>query len=153
MKNYLRFLLFLVLFAGCVPQQHPLTKINREVNYYGFDFTEYAEEGFHITPEPYQGGYTPVGLLAIEIYPEAKYAVTGRTVDANGYPVTQYEWIVTKDKAQSAIDSLVSIGKTMGANAIVNFKYSSVTKNYSRLTNPTFLEGYRVEGFAIKREF
>src|SRR3990172_5295829 len=136
-------ILFVFYFFNCGTPDH----IPKQVNYYGFDFTKYSAQDFLFTPEKYNGEYESVGILEVEIFPEV-FRTKKQAEDAY-YPWEGEVpwWFTEKITSEEILDSLFSLSKNMGANAIINLQISTVTKSYRNLT----IEGKKASGFAVKR--
>ena len=151
MKKLLPIVLIVILIVGCA-EQYTLYKIKKKEELYGVDFTRYSEKGFLITTEMYQGAYKSVGIVRYQLFPEASYAPVDVKYYADGKFDTTYVWVENRINVQEAVDSLYTICKDMGADALVNYRFDIVTESYDHITNPVTLYGIEVSGFAIKRE-
>lgn len=140
----------ILLISSC--SQESITRIPREVTYYGINFTKYSKQNFLVTPIEYPGFYDAIGIVSVELYPEADYKTTEIRTNASGQEVQHKEWVVEQIDAQDAVDSLVSMASRMGADAIINFKLNTEKAEYLRITNPIVLSGVSASGFAIKRK-
>jgi len=133
----MRFLKYLVLILvfGCSPKI-----INPESFYFAIDFTKYSKEGFLITPEKYLGEYESIGLVEYVLIP-------GATKSDYGYQVDDI-------RLSQGIDSLFSLAKDMGADAIMNFNINSTQREHTFfMQGQLVLEGFELSGFAIKRKY
>lgn len=133
----MRRLILAVLAAVCVgcASTNPHPEI---INTYGFDFSEYTEEGFLITPEQYLGEYQSIGLIRVVMWPE----VTSRSGSGD-----QYYWQTGDLNVEKAIDEIYKKADSLGANAITRFEITST----SRRNGNIIVEGVEISGFAIKR--
>jgi hypothetical protein len=131
-----KLLILLLLFPSCMTLDH----IPAESIYYGLDFRKYAEADFLITPEMYQGDYMTMGMVSYELYPEAHYV-----------QAPDPKWITGIVLPKWAVDSMYNFCKSMGADALVNFRAEFVTKPYYNIANPINLSGVKISGYAIKR--
>jgi len=145
--KYVSYLILLSLFS-CAPA---LKIIPKEVNLYAIDFRKYTDQNFLITPEKYIGDYKSIGILNFTFIPMANYA-TKQVRYHDGTTGTVGSWIIERMNIYEGLDSLYSISKSMGADAIMNFKATTTTRVYSLVSNPVTLEGIELSGFAIKRE-
>jgi hypothetical protein len=118
------------------------------------DFTEYAEEGFLITPEGYEGEYQSRGLLRISMQPSAaRIEGNPETVNAPEGNYVQDGWMVERLTTEQVVKRLHQQAQDMGADAIV--RVDIARKEVSHSVGPTervFLPQYEVSGFAIKRQ-
>jgi len=134
-------LVLTVLLAAC---GSPRMQYKRQTTLLGVDLTPYAENGFLITPEDYQGEYEAVGILSFEILPE----MTRSKVEEQAGQVADYtNWEVGDLDTQDAVDSLYSRAQEMGADAIIRFK----TEQFSERIEGGVRIGVRARGFAIDR--
>ena len=147
--------LFLAVFSlGCSSSR---TLIPGLTDVRGIDLRPYAEEGFLITPEAYEGDYDALGQVFLFMYPEAQRGRSYARDPQSGDLVTVTgSWNITTVSADTAVDSLYRIAKSWGADAIMNFRYglSEHPLYTGALGEPTRdqLMGVRVEGFAIRRK-
>lgn len=137
-----------VLLVGCATtsssQYEDRVEIDREMEIYGFDFTEYAEEGFLITPETYTGEYESIGIIQVTLWPKMKRSVEGRDEQGN---LEYSEWRSEQLPLEAAVDSLYRRSSGMGADALINFDSERVTREVGRATRV----GVQARGFAINR--
>lgn len=141
MKN-LSGLLIAIIISSCSTLKH----VSKQEVIYGIDFRPYTEKGFLFTPEKYLGEYASIGIVSIEIYPEYNYVDShlnsdNQFVEAKGW---QSEGIEIDTVLNKYHERLVA----MGADAVMNFKTTTVNKNY----NTVVVVGLKMEGFAIKRK-
>ena len=134
-------------FSACSPK---LTK--RETYPYVFDFREYTQSGFFLSPSPYVGTFDPVGEIIIYVLP-AKVKNTeihdyeigtlfGKPKAGSEFKTTIISEKISKDEL---LTILVEEAKSLGADGIVNLSISDGTR---------IIEGksyYILSGFAIKR--
>jgi len=116
----------------------------------GYDFTEYTEQGFLITPESYQGEYQSIGVLSVAVWPRVeRRPVEDDTLAQPGADSPAQEWFVTEAvDPQEVVDSLYVEAQSMGADAIMNFRAEPVRED---LVNGPTRTGVRARGFAIDR--
>jgi len=116
----------------------------------GYDFTEYTDEGFLITPESYQGEYQSIGVLSVTVWPRVeRRPVEDDTLAQPGADSPAQEWFVTEAvDPQEVVDSLYVEAQSMGADAIMNFRAEPVRED---LVNGPTRTGVRARGFAIDR--
>ena len=139
-------LIFPVIFfvIGCATQETQRKHYDRSVQAYGFDFTEYTEEGFLITPLKYPGKYSSVGQLRIVIYPEASRGIVQNPNETTDFS----EWRQENVDPAVAIDSLHSKAQALGADAIIHFQTEVVTQSIEDGVR----RGVEASGFAIDRK-
>jgi hypothetical protein len=116
----------------------------------GYDFTEYTEQGFLITPESYQGEYQSIGVLSVTVWPRIEQRpVEDDTLAQPGPESPAREWFVAEGvDPQEVVDSLHVEARSMGADAIMNFRTEPVEQD---LDNGPARAGVRARGFAIDR--
>ena len=132
--------IFLILFASCSTALKPLEPQPRKIFESFFDYSEYAKEGFMISPDPYVGNFDACGEIIVIINP-ASFIKKGKSTlnqSLNKYETSEY----LEDEvihSQELLRIFVDRAKSKGANAITNFRYTS--------------SGYhKLSGFAIKRK-
>jgi uncharacterized protein YbjQ (UPF0145 family) len=133
------FLLFMPLFlAGCshLPQQ-------KTMQIYGWDFRKYTAEGFLFTPEKYEGSYESIGVLNITLYSGLR-----KEEREGGYYGTFKETVVDAVSTTEAIDSMYTVARNMGADAVMNFNQRVEVITTDKTDYPIIY----VSGFAIKRK-
>lgn len=129
-----------LLFTSCAT-----TKPSNEIIYTtGFNFSEYTEKGFLITPDSYLGEYQSIGLINVTMWP-AVIEIRG-TRTATGGNVNS-GWRIERLNVQKAIDQIYAEADSMGADAITQFRIRSTERNNGLLKVP----GAEISGFAIKR--
>ena len=115
----------------------------------GYDFTEYTEQGFLITPESYQGEYQSIGVLSVTVWPRIEQKPVEDTLAQPGPDNPAQVWLVTEDvDPQEVIDSLYAEAQSMGADAVMNFRTEPVKED---LDNGPTRSGVRARGYAIDR--
>jgi hypothetical protein len=116
----------------------------------GYDFTEYTDQGFLITPESYQGEYQSIGVLSVTVWPRVeRRPVEDDTLAQPGVDSPAQEWFITEAvDPQEVVDSLYVEAQSMGADAIMNFRAEPVRED---LENGPTRAGVRARGFAIDR--
>jgi len=156
MKHYLTSILALALLTSCATTE--VTNIPGIRSTQIMDLTPYAERGFLITPERYDGEYDALGEIYIQHYPSARRQTPITTPGAQ----VHQDWVVIPVKGQVALDSLYAAGLRLGADAVMNFRISESPHPLrmlrfrdgelggSELTE-TDLTGIVLRGFAIKR--
>lgn len=139
-------LLLVLLLVGCQPtEESRRSHYDRETEFYGFDFTEYADQGFLITPYQYDGEYESVGILRVVIWPE----MTRIAEKTMGDRVTEYsDWRAEEIQMDTAVDSLYDRAREMGADAIIDFQAERITEDI----NEGVRVGVEARGFAIDRD-
>ena len=151
MKNKIFFSFgVLFLFAQCALQ---VEYIPERVDYYVTDFDKHNEEDFFITTEPPKGDYQPVGIVQVEISAKAALIKMKNGIDGNGLAVFNEVWLVdTYGTTQTALDSLVDLSRTLGADALTNYESSvRVTYPLPNQINSPAIPVISVSGFAVKR--
>ena len=144
MKKVLLIIITALAFTAC----STLTDIPSYTETIVIDLTQYSNEGFLITPEPYLGEYSSVGMVDISLFPRAKKLSYDRiTNDIKEQYNVQGVWAVDKIETKDVVDIVYEKAKAMGADAVINFKISYIYKSYPEFTH----NGLRVTGFAIKR--
>jgi len=157
MKNIFFFALIVLSLFSCKVTETSI--IPRKEVLSGIDFREYSNKGFLFTPEKYIGDYESIGLISFVIMPEArKERVTQNDSYSFSSPI-MYEWNVEEINVQNALDGIYKRSIEMGADALVNFKISikeePIVNKTSKMVvslDEKKLQGYVVEGFAIKRK-
>ena len=146
----------LTLLSACQSSKiQPETYLRPETVVTGFDFTRYTNQGFMFTPEEYNGTYQSIGMVRVELWPEAQ-----RTEIMESTGETDYgPWEEEPGRVQSAIDSLYNVATDMGADAVVRFNAQRISEEV--ITGPPAVGGARAEtyvrsgvevsGFAIDR--
>jgi len=116
----------------------------------GYDFTEYTDQGFLITPESYQGEYQSIGVLSVTVWPRIEQRpVEDDTLAQPGPESPAREWFITDAvDPQEVVDSLYVEARSMGADAIMNFRTEPAQQD---LDNGPTRAGVRAQGFAIDR--
>lgn len=147
-------LLSLTLLQSCATSK--LTTRDRVVveNYY--DYSEFAKNGFLISPDPYQGKFESCGEISIDIYP-AKIIKKGKdkfNPVMNSYQSNEY---LTEEEitGQELLKIIVDKAKATGADALTNFRARSVKSSYYNTNIQKHIEyfsHYELTGFAIKRK-
>lgn len=137
----------LLVLAGCGGGPDLYEK---EMEVRGYDFTEYTEEGFLITPKSYQGEYQSIGTLSITVWPRIERRNTTEGDDPSPGPdEAGNTWIRTDPvRPQEVVDSLYARAQSLGADAVMDFNTEAVTENLNE--GPTRV-GIRAYGFAIDR--
>jgi len=140
----------LVLVAALVAACGGPEVYKKSMEVAGYDFTEYTEQGFLITPESYQGEYQSVGTLSVTVWPRIEQLpAEDDTVAQPGPESPAQEWFVTEGvDPQEVVDSLHVEARSMGADAIMNFRTEPVRED---LENGPTRTGVRARGFAIDR--
>jgi hypothetical protein len=133
--------LIILIAAGCTG-----SRLSEQTWSLGYDFTKYAEKGFLITPQEYEGTYQSMGTIHVEHYP-AGISVTASNVQAapNLIRIGQYFYKVAS--AEDVIDVAYQDATSMGANALVRFDVDASIKTVEGVERPVLV----VTGFAIKR--
>ena len=165
------FFLIISVFAitACSPK---LISTDREIIVSYFDFREYTNEGFFISPNMYTGEHESIGELAISIFPaekivgemandpESRSGIADIGVFYNSKPKRELAKIkkvnkyLEKEKISDneLLKIIVDEAKKNGADALVNFSskniYKTVTVNKAQIE---IFSHYELSGFAIKR--
>lgn len=140
--------LALITLAACSTPQLK-THIPEQYLLSGFDFSEYARQGFLFTPDNYQGRYDALGIVDLYYMPEARYEE--REMEFRGRTIVADRWSLEKAEPQRAIEGLYREAKNMGADAVTKFRIEPATLWDGGKDNRVKLSGYKVSGFAIKR--
>jgi len=132
-----------------------LLYVERVETTYGFDFTEYSEKGFLITPEKYLGDYESVGILSFSISSEAKLEkllVPERI--AGPMLVYRHKWNIEKIDYKEVLELAYKTSTEMGGDAITNFKIDYDSHYYSNPVDypSVAVPKINVTGFVIKRK-
>jgi hypothetical protein len=158
MNKLITLIIFIALLTGCAGLTE-LTVIYPAKILYGIDFTPFTEKEFLITPEKYSGQYESIGLIDYTTKPGAIYKITGKKLNPYYVPggaaeklIVKYEWKADSILFSDALNEVYKICTDMGADAIMNFKNELVFDRYDNIKNPVTITGYRITGFAIKRE-
>lgn len=148
MRNVLApFVLVLLTISGCAPS---LLEWNTSYVPTGYDFRDYADEGFLFTPEGFLGDYESMGVVNIEFMPEIKKAKVTLPAEIPGYFILQTtsgSYYVQRHDTQKIIDEMHKLAIDMGANAVIRFQILPTTIDNEGTPIPTI----RATGFAIKR--
>lgn len=155
MKKFILIIpLFIVLLSSCSTTKK-LVPRERIIHTFYFDFSQYAKEGFLISPNSYVGEFESCGVLELEVIPEKK-VTKGKTVySSSDNSYTQEEYLIEeKITGEELLKLIVEKAKLKGGNAIVNFKMSSTSYDtYSPEAQDILTtKFYSVEGFVIKRK-
>ena len=151
MKNLFLIIAVIILITSCKTQQAFFVE-GREI-FSVFDFRQYTEKDFLITPDKYTGAYESIGIIDYVIFPEAKRNANGSEVKSYYQPVPiENLWQVDEIDVQTAFDGVYQKCIDMGADALVNLSVSIEEDRYPDLSPTLYLKGYRVTGFAIKRK-
>lgn len=115
----------------------------------GYDFREYTEQGFLITPEKYTGSYQSIGMLTVTVWPRIEVKEVREMLEDPGPNRGGEDWFVTDPvQPQEVVDSLHAKARSMGADAVMNFRAVEVEED---LDNGPTRSGVRARGFAIDR--
>ncbi|MBV5334187.1 MAG: hypothetical protein JZU49_00085 [Sulfuricurvum sp.] len=131
-----------------------MNKIPKTEEFTAIDFTKYTKQGFLITPEKYTGNYESIGIIDFVYMPQANlntnYISNNYSWKEETNLVVGQAWNIDKVNVQDAIEGIYNRCVDMGANALVSFSITAVTKDYLAIKNPVVIPGYRITGFAIK---
>jgi len=143
MKPFTAFFLLigLLFLIGCGTT---IKHYDKEINVYGYDFSKYSKQGFLFTPEKYLGEYESVGILSVEIVPEANYGYPDEGKKKGEFP----RWFYSPISATELLDSLYFIATGMGADAVVNL----IIEDFKTEKSSIYIPSLRASGFAIKRK-
>jgi hypothetical protein len=145
------FLIALLFSIACTGPR--LLEKDESYQVLGFDFREYADVGFLITPESYSGRYQSLGLVDVVYDPEIiKETERGAFLKAKpGYTLISDRmgsmFQVKRADQSAVIRALYEVANEMGADAIVNFNIQNFSIERAQVEIPTI----KVSGFAIKR--
>lgn len=82
------------------------------------DFRPYTTNGFFISTASYFGEYTPIGILNMRFDPE--------TVKNKNRKISDPLYLVEEIPAQEVLNAAVETAKKMGADGIMDFKFTTV---------------------------
>lgn len=143
----------LVILTSCEPLLN-IKSFPSTTEYLGVDFSKYSEEGFFITTEGPNGKYTPIGLFTVKMNQGAELFENRLGTNEAGQAIVNRYWEKDSIHIQMAVDSLVSMAKRYGADAIVNFDNQIELSQRPISAYETIdLASVYVSGFAIKREY
>jgi hypothetical protein len=149
MKNLKRFtVLILVFITGCSAQ---LQLWNTAYVPTGYDFREYAENGFFFTPEGYLGEYDSMGVVNIQFMPKILRAANSTFNPPPGYSLLVTaggNYLIEKPNTQIIIDEMYKLATEMGADAVIKFEILPSSLN----NEGTQINTIMATGFAIKRQ-
>lgn len=137
-----------LLITGCSPR---LQEWNTAYIPTGYDFTEYAEDGFLFTPEGYNGEYESMGVVHISFMPEIRL-IQGNTKPQfrPGYDVFQVNngyYYIQKHDTERIIKEMHTLATGMGADAVIRFEIVPELLDNEGIK----ITSIRAVGFAIKR--
>lgn len=149
MKKMLSILSFLILVISCTT---PDQVVRSSENFTNIDFTSYAQKGFLISPYVYDGQYESIGVINFEYYPKSELKLIKPNPDDDvKINVSYKKWIPDLINFDDQLNKVYEECVSMGADAIVDFKVSSIEKTYD--TKPVLtVNGILLTGFAIKRK-
>jgi len=124
-----------------------VNQVSSITEYIVIDLRRYTEQDFLITTEKFNENYEAIGLLELSVFPGATRLRNGQVLPENTYK--QGFWAVEKLSTEEAIDEIYNRAKEMGADAIMNFELTTVKKT---IAIDLQLSGFKMKGFAIKRE-
>ena len=138
----MKYFLFLTVlfFSAC----NPIT-MDKFAVYYTYDFTEYTQEGFLITPHSYSGKYESIALLTVEVFP----SIRRKTTEDDPNNKLHSNYILGQITTKEVIDSLYLHAKRMGADAIINF---TTNRDVYYQNGASKVPGIGASGYAIKRK-
>lgn len=140
-------LAFLALQA-CAPSATPLMYVPATSASAVFDFSQYAEEGFLITPHRFERPHTPLGIVTVTISPEGRRK---QVREAGTYALTPdaaySSWSWTPLRADSALAQLVNSARALGADGISDLEISERSAELGDISVPTLT----ASGLAIRR--
>jgi hypothetical protein len=153
MKKYI--IILAVFVIGCSPLKDIYSVKVLNI----IDFTPFTAKNFLITPENYTGTYQSIGLIEYIVKPSASYKLSTKELNpkfAPGDPeVTRYfdiyKWNIDNISFDAVLNEAYNICVKMGADAIINFKSEIIYDEYASIKYPVTIIGYRITGFAIKR--
>lgn len=145
--NKLILIITVLMLTACTGVKHiPATK-----TFTGLDLRPYTEKGFLITPFAYTGEYEAIGIMQLEVTPEATNSAYALDANEDTYHSTGYGWTIENMEAEDAINEMYEECKKRGADALVDFKLEYFTDEYAAI-HGVAINGFRVSGFAIKRK-
>lgn len=139
------FLLASMFLAGCY-SMYP----QKQVNFYGVDFSRYSKDGFYFYTTPQHNFGLPIGYFVMVLHSGAKFESTDG-FDENGPYTTISGWKIDEAKTQDAIDSFYLWSKSRGANTVSEFEIELITNpvHQQKYFGP-ILYGVKVSGFAYR---
>lgn len=146
----MRYLLVLILLSFVTNACTGPETVARDetINVTGYDFSEYTDKGFLITPEQYLGDYQSIGLITVTQWPEVKEQEVMRPVPGKARMQRVTKMDHGEINVRKAIDEIYKVAKDMGADAITRFDVTPTERKNGTLVVP----GVEISGFAIERE-
>lgn len=113
------------------------------------DFSEFAEQGFLITPQDYGGDFLTIGMVTMDFHPEivkvapqSVYGLKQRGELVIVQPSSNNGYHYKKVSGRDALRQFVKSAQDRGGDGIINFELSS-TGDYGATV--------RMSGYVIKR--
>jgi uncharacterized protein YbjQ (UPF0145 family) len=132
----------LLFISGCLIYTQP-----REAYFTGLNFYPFIEEGFFITPNQYEGESEPIGYYKVKLEPAIVKKGLVRDSTAGRWLTRRSDVVdIEVVTAQEALDSLVTISREKGANALSQVVFTYETE---RIFNYDVTSAV-VSGFAIR---
>ncbi len=155
-RNVIVLMVVAMLFVGC--NTFRLSDTPEFTATRGVDLREYADQGFLITPETYNGKYITKGMIEVALYPRVTYR-TGRYPSGEDYTARfiyddrgqLYTQMVEVVSFETAIRRMHQIAVEWGADAIIRFEIDRGTTT-TDLDPRTAYQYILVSGLVIKRE-
>ena len=136
MKNIFYFIVLVMLMGSCKVTE--ITQIPKKEFFSVLDFRKYAEKGFLITTEKYNGEYESIGIISYVMMPEAvrqRYITNSKSEKPIRPTPIIINWKIEDVYIQDAIEGIYNQCLKMGADALVNFNAESKSEEYL-YTNP-----------------
>ena len=152
MGKIITLILFFTILISCTQLKY----VPKYENVFVLDFTKYADLGFLITPEPYNGKYESIGLLNIILRPEANLITLEIPLSESmqektgGKYKTLKHWVMGEFNKQTILDLAYEESVKLNGNAIMNFRIYPNDEKYA-IIPPLTIPGIEIHGFIIKR--
>jgi hypothetical protein len=153
MKQKVIIILSLIILISCTQLKY----VPKYENIFVLDFTKYADLGFLITPEPYNGKYESIGLLNIILRPEANLITIEIPLSESMQEKTgrknkeiKKHWVMGEFNQQIILDLAYEESVKLNGNAIMNFRIYPNDEKYATIP-PLTIPGIEIHGFIIKR--
>ncbi len=136
-------LLIVLLLFGC----YTLRQIDKFQSIAILNFTKYAEKGFLLTTEPYNGKYESIGIINCKIRAGAKKEKV--ITDNSSIDI----WFVEDLETEEILDLAYAKAIELGGNCIMNFRILPNDQTYivSSSGETYTVPGIEIYGFIIKR--
>lgn len=141
MRKTLLLIITATILCGCAVTIKPHDRI--VISHFA-DYSEYAKEGFLISPDAYSGEFDSLGEITINVTPKL-----AEHKEESGLITYRYEIISHSELVAIAVKE----AKDRGADGIVDFKVTSPTFSDYEIENGFAVSNraYLITGFCIKR--